>query len=126
MQFSFSGFRLDVNDFDQNLEGILTLGREAFEILSTPLLRRVEEVLIETLTKSEITSRDVHKVLLVGGSSRMPMIPQLLRRMFTRADHCCDENPDEIVAMGAAYYAAFYNSESDDTEGPKKNNCWIM
>ena len=116
-------FRLSVDDLDPNLDGILTLGRDLFETLSAPLLRRVEEALIETLTKSDLTSQDIHKVLLVGGSCRIPMIQHLLRKMFTRAEHLSDENPDEVVAMGAAHYANFYNSEA---ESSKKDKCLVM
>uniref|UniRef100_A0AC35FI13 Uncharacterized protein n=1 Tax=Panagrolaimus sp. PS1159 TaxID=55785 RepID=A0AC35FI13_9BILA len=51
-------------------------------------------------------------VLHVGGGSRMPMIKQLLRNMFPEAEHCIEEHPDEVVAIGAAYYAYSLPSDS--------------
>ena len=102
-------FRLDVTDLNTFLEGAITIRRDEFETMSTPLMNKIEEVLRDTFTKSDITSRDIHKVLLVGGSSRMPMIQMLLRKMFATAEHLSDTNPDEVVAMGAAYYASYLN-----------------
>ena len=62
--------------------------------------------MVDVLETTCLTSRDIHKVLLAGGSSRMPMIQLLLRKMLPKAEHCCDDNPDEVVAIGATYYAS--------------------
>uniref|UniRef100_A0A914PDD7 Uncharacterized protein n=1 Tax=Panagrolaimus davidi TaxID=227884 RepID=A0A914PDD7_9BILA len=58
-----------------------------------------------SLNNSKLEANQVHKVLLVGGGSRMPMIKQLLRNMFPEAEHCIEEHPEEVVAIGASYYA---------------------
>uniref|UniRef100_A0A914R118 Heat shock protein 70 n=1 Tax=Panagrolaimus davidi TaxID=227884 RepID=A0A914R118_9BILA len=47
----------------------------------------------------------IAKVLHVGGSSRMPLIKSMLIQMFPNAEQCCEVHPEEVVAVGAAYYS---------------------
>uniref|UniRef100_A0AC34F971 Heat shock protein 70 n=1 Tax=Panagrolaimus sp. ES5 TaxID=591445 RepID=A0AC34F971_9BILA len=55
-------------------------------------------------SSSNLKENQINKVLHVGGGSRMPMIKELLKEMFPVSEHCCEEHPDEVVAIGAAYY----------------------
>merc|ERR1712164_65136 len=58
------------------------------------------------LTDSKISKSQVHEVVLVGGSTRIPKIQQLLSEFFNGKEPCKNINPDEAVAYGATVQAA--------------------
>uniref|UniRef100_A0A914Q1Y5 Heat shock protein 70 n=1 Tax=Panagrolaimus davidi TaxID=227884 RepID=A0A914Q1Y5_9BILA len=104
---------LDVDDFDANQEGEnIQISQEGFQKMCELLLNRVKNTLNAALHNSKFDANQINKVLHVGGGSRMPMIKQLLRNMFPDSEHCIEEHPDEVVAIGAAYYAYSLLSES--------------
>uniref|UniRef100_A0AC35FEW2 Heat shock protein 70 n=1 Tax=Panagrolaimus sp. PS1159 TaxID=55785 RepID=A0AC35FEW2_9BILA len=102
---------LDVDDFDTNQEGNIEISQEEFQKMCEILLKKVKNTLNAALHNSNFNAKQINKVLHVGGGSRKPMIKQLLRNMFPKAEHCIEEHPDEVVAIGAAYYA--YSLSSD-------------
>uniref|UniRef100_A0AC35FZ98 Heat shock protein 70 n=1 Tax=Panagrolaimus sp. PS1159 TaxID=55785 RepID=A0AC35FZ98_9BILA len=104
---------LDVGDFNPKIDEFVKITRQEFEKICVPLLKRIQEVLRQTLSKTEFYATDINKILLVGGGCRMPMIQHFLRQTFTAAEHTCAKNPDEMVAIGAAYYASFIMSKND-------------
>uniref|UniRef100_A0A914PUF8 Heat shock protein 70 n=1 Tax=Panagrolaimus davidi TaxID=227884 RepID=A0A914PUF8_9BILA len=106
---------LDVSDFDPKIEEFLTITRQEFEKMAEPILNRIQEILKKTFSKTNIYASDINKVLLVGGGCRMPMVKSLIYDTFTKAEHFCDKNPDEMVAIGAAYYSSFIMSKNDST-----------
>jgi len=82
------------------------LTREKFEDLTGDLLERTAYTTRQLLGAAGLTWKDVSRVLLVGGSTRMPMVPRMLRQLTgIEPDHSV--NPDEAVARGAALYANF-------------------
>uniref|UniRef100_A0A914QCC2 Hypoxia up-regulated protein 1 n=1 Tax=Panagrolaimus davidi TaxID=227884 RepID=A0A914QCC2_9BILA len=111
---------LDVSDFNPDMDEFLPIIRQEFEKMSAALLSRFQEVLIQIFSKTDLTPIDINKVLLIGGGCRMPMIQLFLRKRFLKADHTCVENPDEMVAIGAAYYSSFLMSKNNSS------NCSIM
>uniref|UniRef100_A0A914NYX4 Heat shock protein 70 n=1 Tax=Panagrolaimus davidi TaxID=227884 RepID=A0A914NYX4_9BILA len=106
---------LDVSDFDPKIDEFLTVTRQEFEKMAEPILDRIQEILKQTFSKTNIYASDINKVLLVGGGCRMPMVKSLIHDTFTKAEHFCDKNPDEMVAIGAAYYSSFIMSKNDST-----------
>jgi len=82
----------------------LDLTRDTFEELTVDLLRRTEELVVYTLQTAKLTWQDVDTILLVGGSTRMPMVPAMLRRLSGK-EPSGQINPDEAVAIGAAHQA---------------------
>uniref|UniRef100_A0A914Q274 Heat shock protein 70 n=1 Tax=Panagrolaimus davidi TaxID=227884 RepID=A0A914Q274_9BILA len=96
---------LDIDDFDPFQDGMISINRKEFEKMCEPLLNKVRNTLVAALYNSNLNANQINKVLLVGGGSRMPMIKILLQKTFPDSAHSCEENPDEVVAMGAAYYA---------------------
>ena len=81
------------------------VSREQFEQLSLPLLERTRSTVNLVLNRLGRTPQDVGRVLLVGGSTRMPMVRQMLGQMFPqRVDATI--HPDECVAIGAGIEAA--------------------
>uniref|UniRef100_A0A914QCX7 Hypoxia up-regulated protein 1 n=1 Tax=Panagrolaimus davidi TaxID=227884 RepID=A0A914QCX7_9BILA len=103
---------LDVDVFNPEIEEFLKITRQEFEQFSATLLLRLHECLKQTFAQAKIYASDINKVLLVGGGCRMPMIQLFLRKRFPKAEHICAENPDEMVAIGAAYYSSFLMSNN--------------
>lgn len=81
-----------------------TISAETFENLCAGLLDRIAEPIRKALRDAKTRSRDLDEIILVGGSSRMPVIRQLATRLFGRfpSTHL---HPDEVIAMGAAIQA---------------------
>jgi molecular chaperone DnaK len=78
--------------------------RNLFEDLTRDLLERTETTMSLVIKQAGINWQQMDRVLLVGGSSRMPMIGQMLRKI-TGKEPDCSQSPDEAVAQGAALYA---------------------
>lgn len=89
----------------QGRAGTYTLTREQFESMTTDLMRRTEEKSEQVLQDIGRTWADLTNVLLVGGSTRMPMVKTYVERMSHKAP-ITSINPDEAVALGAAIQAA--------------------
>ncbi len=83
----------------------LEIDRPRFEDLTAGLLRRTEALTVDLLEEAGLRDSDVDTVLLAGGSTRMPMVRDMLKRRFQKAP-ATDINPDECVALGAALTAA--------------------
>ncbi|NUS73491.1 MAG: Hsp70 family protein [Corynebacteriales bacterium] len=82
----------------------IPISRGLFTELSAPLLRSTEEITQEVLGEADIEAGYLDSVLLVGGSTRMPMVAAMLERITgTRVDRSV--HPDEAVALGAAICA---------------------
>ena len=80
--------------------------REQFEEMTADLLERTAYTTRQLLAAAKMQWRDVSRLLLVGGSTRMPMVVDMLRQLSgLEPDHTV--NPDEAVARGAALYAAY-------------------
>ena len=78
--------------------------RERFEDLTRDLVERTETTTSLVVKQAGLTWPQIDRVLLVGGSGRMPMIGQMLRKL-TGKEPDCSLSPDEVVAHGAALYA---------------------
>jgi molecular chaperone DnaK len=87
----------------------LELAREKFEDLSAGLVRRCEALTREVLEEAGMGVNDIDTVVLAGGSTRMPMVREMIKAMFGR-EPATDINPDECVALGAALTAAIESS----------------
>ena len=90
-----------------------TLDRATFESMCFDLLDRLLEPVQTALTDSGWSSDDIDDVVLVGGSTRMPMVQQLVRTIVKKAP-CQSVNPDEVVAIGAAVQAGILTGELRD------------
>ena len=82
------------------------LTREDFEVLTRDLVKKCQTLCKVVLHDAKMTWAHVDTVLLVGGSTRMPMIQDLLRRLTGKEINPREVNPDEVVALGAALYGA--------------------
>lgn len=94
-------YRLVLSNGDH--EGTVT--REIFELESVDLLRRLRAPLERTIRDSVIKPAELDAIVLVGGATRMPMIRQMVARLFGKLPFVTI-NPDEVVARGATLQAA--------------------
>ena len=78
--------------------------REQFEQLIQPVIDRTVGPMKQALKDAKLTPDQIDEVVLVGGSTRIPKVRQLVHDLFGRAPHT-DLNPDEVVALGAAVQA---------------------
>ena len=90
-----------------------TLERSTFEGLCPDLLDRLLRPVQRALRDSGLAADDIDDVVLVGGSTRMPMVQQMVRTLVPR-DPCQSVNPDEVVAVGAAVQAGILTGELRD------------
>ena len=77
-----------------------TLSREHFEFLAKPLFEDIQHNCFQTLEMANLSAQNIDEVILVGGSSFIPMIQTIVREIFRR-DPLKSINPDEVVAQGA-------------------------
>ena len=66
------------------------------------------------MADAKVTADDIDEVILVGGSTRIPAVQSLVRRMTGGKDPNMTVNPDEVVAVGAAIQAAVLKGEVKD------------
>ena len=78
--------------------------RAEFEALIRPLVDRTLGPVKQALTDAALEPREIDEVVLVGGSTRIPLVRRLVADVFGRTPHS-DLNPDEVVALGAAVQA---------------------
>ncbi len=90
-----------------------TLDRKLFESLSQDLLDRLLEPVQIALDDSGWDPDEVDEVVLVGGSTRIPMVQQLVKTLVPN-DPCQTVNPDEVVAIGAAIQSGILSGELRD------------
>ena len=88
-----------------------SLTRAEFEERCKPLLHRVQRTLERALKDARLGTTAVNQVILVGGSTRMPIIRNLVGRLFGQLP-LTHLNPDEIVGMGAAVQAAMRDNDA--------------
>jgi len=89
------------------------LTRAKFEQMCDDLIQRSLEPCKKALTDAGLKTSDIDEVILVGGSTRMPVIQQLVEKFFGKAPHK-GVNPDEVVAIGAGIQGAVLTGEVKD------------
>lgn len=91
----------------------MDITRAKFEELIAPLVKKTEEPVNNALKDAGLSASDLNKVLLVGGSTRVPMVQELVKKL-TGKDPQKDINPDECVALGAAIQGGVLTGEVKD------------
>ncbi len=92
-----------------------TIPRALFEQMVEPILQRTIGPVKQALKDANLEPTQIDEVVLVGGSTRIPRVRQLVRQLFQREPHC-DLNPDEVVALGAAVQAQILAGGSEATK----------
>lgn len=91
----------------------VTLTKAKFEELTDDLVESTLEPVRKALKDAGLTKNDIHKVLLVGGSTRIPKVQELVEKELGKAPSK-GVNPDEVVAMGAAIQGGVLQGEVND------------
>jgi molecular chaperone DnaK len=89
------------------------LGRERLEPIIRPLIKRTIEPVRRALADAKKMPQQIDKIVLVGGSTRIPLVQQTVREFFGKEPHK-GMNPDEVVAVGAAVHAAVLSGDVKD------------
>jgi molecular chaperone DnaK len=92
----------------------MSLMRSTFEEITHDLVERCLDPVGQAMSDAKITEPDIDEVLLVGGSTRIPAVQQLVRRLTGGKDPNMSVNPDEVVALGAAVQAGVLKGEVKD------------
>ena len=104
-------------DIDSLFEGTnfyTSLTRVRFEELFQDLFRSTLQPIEKVLCDSKIDKSNVHEIVLVGGSTRIPRIQRLVSDFFNGKEPCKSINPDEAVAYGAAVQAAILSGDTSE------------
>ncbi|KAL4571026.1 hypothetical protein LXL04_017776 [Taraxacum kok-saghyz] len=104
---------VEIDSFYEGIDFYSTITRGRFEELNIDLFQKCIDQVEKCLNNAKVEKSDVHKVVLVGGSTWIPKVQQLLQEFFNGKDLCKSINPDEVVAYGAAVQAAFLSSEGN-------------
>jgi molecular chaperone DnaK len=91
-----------------------TLTRSTFEEITRDLVERCLEPVQQAMADAKVAANDLDEVILVGGSTRMPAVQALVRRLTGGKDPNMTVNPDEVVALGAAAQAGVLTGEGPD------------
>ncbi|KAG4156215.1 hypothetical protein ERO13_D03G161100v2 [Gossypium hirsutum] len=105
---------IEIDSLFEGIDFYSTITRARFEELNMDLFRKCMEPVEKCLRDSKLDKSQVNEVVLVGGSTRIPKVQQLLQDFFNGKELCKSINPDEAVAYGAAVQAAILSGEGDD------------
>ena len=101
------------NENKEPLHMDITLSKAKFEDLNKDLFDSTLEPVRKALKGAGLTAKDINKVILVGGSSRIPYIQELVKKELGQEPNK-SVNPDEVVAMGAAIQGGVLTGEVND------------
>src|SRR2546422_4007385 len=92
---------------------VMKLTRSPFEQLVDPILKRLTPPLEQALKDAAIDAKKIDEVVLVGGSTRIPKVQEIVKNFFGKEPNK-SVNPDEVVAIGAAVQAGGLSGEKTD------------
>jgi len=92
---------------------VMKLTRSKFEQLVDPILQRLRSPVEQALKDAGLDSRKIDEVVLVGGSTRIPKVQEIVKNIFGKEPNK-SVNPDEVVAVGAAVQAGVLSGEKTD------------
>ena len=105
---------IEVDSLHEGIDFSVVLTRARYEALCADIFIKTLEPVESVLKDSKISKGDIHDVVLVGGSTRIPKVQELLSNMFNGKQLCHSINPDEAIAYGAAVQAAILSGQSDE------------
>jgi len=103
--------KIEIESFCQGEDLSLTLSRAKFEELNMDLFKKTLKPVQQTLEDAKLSKGEIDEVILVGGSTRIPKVQQLLKDFFNGKEPNRGINPDEAVAYGAAVQAGVLSKD---------------
>ena len=108
---------IEIDSLVDGIDFYTTFTRANFERLCMPLFKRCVEPIDQLLRDAKMDKSQIDEIVLVGGSTRIPKIQQLVSEYFNGKTLNKSVNPDEVVAMGAAIQAAILGGHGDSKTG---------
>merc|ERR1719150_315027 len=108
--------KIDIENFAEGIDFSETLTRARFNELNSDLFKKTMKPLKAVLQSAKMKISDIDEVVLVGGSTRIPKIRELVEKFFNKKP-ALDINPDEAVAYGAAVQAGILSGADGDVDG---------
>ncbi|PNX84574.1 heat shock cognate 70 kDa protein 2-like, partial [Trifolium pratense] len=105
---------IEIDSLYEGIDFYTTITRDRFEELNMDLFNKCMDTVEQCLRDAKMDKSNVHDIVLVGGSTRIPKVQQLLQDFFNGRELCKSINPDEAVAYGAALQAAILNQEENE------------
>merc|ERR1712070_924003 len=105
---------IEIDSLFEGIDFYTSITRARFEELNMDLFRKCMDPVEKCLRDSKMDKGQIHEVVLVGGSTRIPKVQQLLSDFFNGKELCKSINPDEAVAYGAAVQAAILSGEGNE------------
>merc|ERR1712110_236410 len=108
--------RVEVESLFEGEDFSETLTRAKFEELNMDLFRSTMKPVQKVMEDADMTKKEIDEIVLVGGSTRIPKVQQLVKELFNGKEPSRGINPDEAVAFGAAVQAGVLSGEQDTGE----------
>lgn len=103
---------INIPAFFDNIDLKETFTVDEFNRINMPMFKRTLSTIEQVLKDANLTKDQINDVVMIGGSTRIPMVRQLVSQYFNNKELCTDINPDEAVAIGAAIQAAVLSKEN--------------
>ena len=104
---------IEIDSLYEGIDFMSKLTRARFEELNSDLFKKCMDPVDKVIRDSQLSKSDIHEIVLVGGSTRIPKIQQLLKDYFNGKELCKNINPDEAVAYGATVQAAILSGDGE-------------
>mgnify|MGYP001419713985 CR=1 FL=1 len=105
---------IEIDSLAEGIDFSTTLTRARFESMCMDLFKRCIDPVEQVLQDAKMSKSEVHDIVLVGGSTRIPKVQEMLSNFFGGKQLCKSINPDEAVAYGAAVQAAILTGNTDE------------
>jgi len=109
--------RLEIESLAEDFDFSETLTRARFEELNNDLFKKTLIPVSKVLEDGDKSKEEIDEIVLVGGSTRIPKVQQLLKDFFNGKEPSRGVNPDEAVAFGAAVQGGILSGEAGETTG---------
>ncbi len=105
---------IELDAFYEGVDYSTSISRAKFEHLNEELFRKTLKPVEKVLRDSGVSKSEIHEIVLVGGSTRIPKVQSLLSDFFGGKELCRNINPDEAVAYGAAVQGAILSGVDNE------------
>ncbi|CAL9150681.1 unnamed protein product [Musa hybrid cultivar] len=105
---------IEIDSLFEDSDFSSTITRTLFEELNDDLITKCADTVKKCLRDAKMDKSSIHDVVLIGGSTRIPRVQQLLQELFDGKELCKSINPDEAVAYGAAAKAAMLRGDDHE------------
>ncbi len=102
---------IEIDSLHEGIDFYSTVTRTRFEELCADLFRSTIDIVDKALRDAKMDKSQIHEIVLIGGSTRIPKVQKLLQDFFNGKELNKSINPDEAVACGAAIQAAILTDD---------------